>query len=135
MEVAVWDTYVKNKEGHYLHFDIIVPAEMKDPVIIYRYGKQYLDSINESTTDINAEACRFCHIEEPTEEIIMSIRSLGYYILRLEDIPPFLPQNPSRRDMILHIRAHFPVYRFTDFKGISEEEVRYILQEAERSIG
>jgi hypothetical protein len=129
MEVAVWDTYVENKEGYYLHFDIIVPVGMKDPLVIYEYGKQYLESIHEDATEINAEACQLCHIEEPTEETISSIERQGYYILRMEDIPPALPENPGRREMILHLRAHFPSYRFANFKGLSEEEVRNILQD------
>jgi hypothetical protein len=135
MEVAVWDTYVKSKEGYYLHFDIIVPEGMKDPSVIYQYGKQYLESIHEDAIEINAEACQLCHIEEPTEEIVSAIQRQGHYILRMEDIPPSLPKNPSRREMILHLRAHFPTYRFTNFKGLSEEEVRNILQDAKKQAG
>jgi len=30
MKVAVWDTYVTRKEGNIMHFDVIVPEEIKD---------------------------------------------------------------------------------------------------------
>jgi hypothetical protein len=133
MEVAVWDTYAKSSAGHFLHFDIIVPAEMRDTSCVYQYGKQYLDSINEDVTEINPETCQFCHIEEPAEEIASSIQQRGYYILRMEDIPPALPENPNRREMILHLRAYFPIYRFVNFKGLSEGEVSKMLKDAKKS--
>lgn len=34
MKVAVWDTYVKRKDGRVMHFDIIAPAEVRDTELI-----------------------------------------------------------------------------------------------------
>ena len=42
MEVAVWDTYVTNKDGSVMHFDIIAPSSVKDTAVIYEYGRVYL---------------------------------------------------------------------------------------------
>lgn len=42
MKVAVWDTYVTKKDTTVMHFDILVPEEIKDATQIYQYGKEYL---------------------------------------------------------------------------------------------
>lgn len=39
MKVAVWDTYIKKKNGTVMNFDIIVPDSQKSATIIYGYGK------------------------------------------------------------------------------------------------
>lgn len=129
MKVAVWDTYVKSNKGDVLHFDIIAPEEIKDPSTIYTFGREYLESINESSGQINTSECQFCHIEEPTEEMLASIEQSGYFILEMEKIPALLPPNPNRRDMIMHLKAHFPEQRFKSFAGKTEEEVRSILSQ------
>ncbi len=64
MQVAVWDTYVRSKSGAVLHFDIIVPQEIKDTGAIYRFGVQYLKSIDEPEHDLSVNECQFCHIED-----------------------------------------------------------------------
>ena len=130
MKVAVWDTYVKKQNGDVLHFDIVVPEELKDENVVYSYGKKYLASVGEPTAPVSLKECRFCHIEEPSEEMIATIQKDGYYILEMEQIPVALPENPSRRDMIQYLRGHFEDHRFADFKGKSEEEVRSMLQAA-----
>ena len=43
-QIAVWDTYVPRKDGRVMHFDILVPAELKDTATIFGYGRQYLRS-------------------------------------------------------------------------------------------
>lgn len=130
MAVAVWDTYVKKKNGNVLHFDIIVPEELQDTSAIYQFGKYFLTGKGEQESAISTEQCRFCHIEEPTAEMMQSINANGYYILEMEEIPAHLPEHPSRRDVILHLRAHYPRQRFADFKGKSLEEVLQILSTA-----
>lgn len=129
MKVAVWDTYVKSQDGDVLHFDIIAPEELKDPTSIYTFGKEYLKTINEENGLINTSECQFCHIEEPTEEMLASINKCGYYILEMDKIPAMLPSNPTRRDMIMHIKAHYPEQRFKSFAGKTEEEVKELLEE------
>jgi hypothetical protein len=127
MQVAVWDTYVKKKNGNVLHFDIIVPESVKDAGTIYRYGKEYLKSKNEAEGSIDTEECQYCHVEDPTEEVKAAINARGYYILEMEEIPLQLPENPTRKDIILHLRAHHVQHRFADFKGKSLEDVKAIL--------
>ncbi len=128
MPVAVWDTYAKKKNGNVLHFDIIVPEGFQNQNAIYRFGQSFLASKGESESVLNAERCRFCHIEAPTEEMKQAIDSNGHYILEMDEIPAKLPENPSRRDIILHLRAHYSEYRFADLKGKSLEQIRQVLQ-------
>jgi hypothetical protein len=44
MKVAVWDTYVKKKDGTVMNFDIMVPESQQNETIIYGYGREYLQS-------------------------------------------------------------------------------------------
>ena len=124
MTVAVWDTYVLKKDGNTMHFDIIVPNTIKDADIIYHYGKAYLASKNENDSILDTDECQFCHIEEPSSDMIEHIKKQGFYILEMEEVPAVLPAKPTRRDMILHLRAFHKQYRFADFKGKSLEDVQ-----------
>jgi hypothetical protein len=128
MNIAVWDTYVKREKGSVMHFDILAPDEMRDAQKIYEYGKRFLASKNEAEARLDIEECRFCHIEEATEEMKQSIAEQGYHIIEMEEIPERLPSPPSRRDMILHLRAHYPEYRFGDFKNKTTEEIAGLLK-------
>lgn len=127
MEVAVWDTYVTKKDGNALHFDIIVPNSLKDKAIIYQFGKDYLVSKNEDDSSLDTDECQFCHIEEPTAEMVDSIKNKGYFILEMDEIPATLPAVPSRRELILHLRAFYKTHRFADFKGKRVEDLQLLL--------
>ena len=127
MQTAVWDTYVKKKDGNVLHFDIIVPDIIKDPRIIYGYGKEYLAKNGETDSRLDMEECRFCHIEEPTLEMKEAINRQGYFILEMDEIPAKLPANPSRRDLILYLRGHYKEYRFADLKAKTPEQIQQLL--------
>jgi hypothetical protein len=127
MKVAVWDTYVKSRNGGILHFDVIVPEEQNDPAVIYSYANIYVTSLGEPFSELSTEQCRFCHIETPSEVVIESITDKGYYILEMETIPQRLPPHPTRRNMILHLRAHYPQHRFADFKPVGDDELKSMI--------
>lgn len=129
MKVAVWDTYVKSRDGSVLHFDIIVPETVQDTGVIYDFGRQYLADAGEPASELSMEQCRFCHIEEPTDEMMHAIETKGYYILEMEPIPAQLPDNPSRRDMILYLRAHRAECRFANFSLLGEGEIHKLILE------
>lgn len=124
MKVAVWDTYVKLRNGNIKHFDIIVPEIEYNSEQVYEFGKQYLKSEDSKFLRLESDECQLCHIEEPTSEMLSSIEEKGYYILDLGEIPAELPENPSRRELILHIRGHHEKYRFADFKVLADEEIQ-----------
>jgi hypothetical protein len=100
-----------------------VPDTLKDAQIIYQFGKEYLKELSLSDASIDAQECRYCHIEEASEEVISAIDQKGYYILRMDDIPTTLSPSPSRREIIMYVRATKPDYRFTNFSGKSSEDL------------
>ncbi|TAK36153.1 MAG: DUF2024 family protein [Saprospiraceae bacterium] len=130
MSVAVWDTYVKKRDGSVMHFDIIAPSALKDVKTIYGYGKAYLSSKNEADGKIDTGECQFCHIEEASPDMRAAIEKNGYFILEMEDVPAALPANPSRRDLVLHLRAHYARYRFANLQGKTAEELQAIIRQA-----
>lgn len=85
MEVAVWDTYVRRKDGRIMHFDIIVPAEVKDTAQIFAYGRAYLQTKGEGEQPLDSRHCRFCHLERARPEWEKAIREKGYAIFEMEN--------------------------------------------------
>lgn len=85
MKVAVWDTYVPRKDGRIMHFDIIVPAEVRDTAVIFSYGRAYLATKGEEGQPLNARNCRFCHVETVRPEWEEAIRKRGYAIFEMEN--------------------------------------------------
>jgi len=85
MQVSVWDTYVQKKDGNTMHFDIIVPVQMKDPAVIYGYGRAYLTAKGQDGQLLASEECRFCHVETVRPQWEESIRKMGYYIYEMEN--------------------------------------------------
>ena len=127
MKVAVWDTYVKRKDRSITHFDILVDASLKDEKQILGFGKQYLLSIAEPQAMISTNECQFCHMEEPTEEVLRDIAKQNYHIIKLHEIPETLPDEPTRLDLILHLRGYYEKFRFADLRGITIERAQELL--------
>jgi len=85
MEVAIWDTYVNKKDGSIMHFDIIVPADIKDSTVIYDFGRQYLKTKDQEGQALSAKECQFCHTETLKPHWEASIREKGYFIFEIEN--------------------------------------------------
>lgn len=85
MQVAVWDTYVTKRHGTIVHFDIIVPEQIKDEKIIHQFGAMYLLSKDLGNQPLTSKECKFCHIERASAEIELSIKEKGYYILEMQN--------------------------------------------------
>ncbi|MBX3240263.1 MAG: DUF2024 family protein [Chitinophagaceae bacterium] len=85
MKVAVWDTYVTKKDGTIMHFDIIVPSEIKDTSIIYTFGKEYLKTKNQEEQTLSSKECSFCHIETVRPQWEAAIREKGYFVYEMEN--------------------------------------------------
>ncbi|RYE33435.1 MAG: DUF2024 family protein [Sphingobacteriales bacterium] len=85
MKVAVWDTYVTKKDGTVMHFDIIAPERVKDPEIIYGFGKEYLTLKGEQGQALNAKECSFCHIETIAPQWEQEIEAKGYFIYEMQN--------------------------------------------------
>lgn len=85
MNVSVWDTYVKRKDGRTMHFDILVPQKVTNEQTVYEFGRSYLTTKNLEFINLNAEKCRFCHIEHASEEIEKDIQTKGFSIIEMEN--------------------------------------------------
>lgn len=85
MGFHVFDTYVKSKNGHVMHFDVITDKNDTEKAITY--AKEWLKSIGENDVKVTTEECRFCHTQSVSEEIEIEIMTNGYFIARMEGCP------------------------------------------------
>ena len=85
MNFHVFDTYVKAKDGHTIHFDVI--TDKKEPQKAIEYAKKWLESINEKDSKVTTEECKFCHSQSVPEEMEIEIMTNGYFIAKMEGYP------------------------------------------------
>ena len=85
MKIAVWDTYVERPNGVRMHFDILVPENLKDENQIHAFGNQYLERKPFKTGALDSKKCSFCHFENATSEVETAILQNGFYILEMEN--------------------------------------------------
>ena len=85
MGFHVFDTYVKSKNGHVMHFDVITDKNDTEKAIMF--AKEWLKSIGESDAKVTTEECRFCHTQSVSEEIEIEIMTNGYFIAKMEGCP------------------------------------------------
>ena len=85
MDFHVFDTYVKVKDGHIMHFDEITDKKETEKAI--EYAKKWLTSIGEYDAKVTLEECRFCHSQSVPEEVEIEIMTDGYYISKMEGCP------------------------------------------------
>lgn len=129
MKVAVWDTYIKNDNGNVLHFDVVVPVDRSKKELVFNYAKEFLQSKGIFKTEIETKNCQLCHIETLTDSMKSDIELKGYHIIEMDEIPSTLPEHPTRKEMILFLRAHFDEYRFADFRNKNDIEIKKIINE------
>lgn len=82
MEGHVYDTYVKAKDDHTMHFDVITGEKNHDKAI--EYGKAWLKSVGEDSAEMTSKECGFCHSQSVSEEIQKAIEKDGYYIQKMD---------------------------------------------------
>ncbi|MSV33174.1 MAG: DUF2024 family protein [Nitrosarchaeum sp.] len=82
MGFHIFDTYVKSKNGHTMHFDVITDKNDTEKVITF--AKEWLKSIGETDAKVTTEECRFCHTQSVSEEIEIEIMTNGYFIAKME---------------------------------------------------
>ncbi len=85
MGFHVFDTYVKSKNGHVMHFDVITDKNNTEKAITF--AKEWLKSIGEEDAKVTTEECRFCHTQSVSEEIEIEIMTNGYFIAKMEGCP------------------------------------------------
>jgi hypothetical protein len=87
MECAVYDTYIRKKDGKTMHFDVIVEASTPHERAI-EYGSQYLSIAGQTGQKMTQEECQFCHIQEAPPSVEKAIEQNGYWIQKMEGCPP-----------------------------------------------
>lgn len=85
MGFHVFDTYVKSKEGHIMHFDVITDKNNIENAITF--AKEWLNSVGEKDAMVTTKECRFCHTQSVSEEIEIEIMTNGYFIAKMEGCP------------------------------------------------
>jgi hypothetical protein len=85
MEIHVYDTYVKNKNGDTMHFDVITSEKDHDKAI--GYAKKWLSSIGEGESAVTTEECQFCHSQSAPEPVSQAIEKDGFFIQKMEGCP------------------------------------------------
>jgi len=85
MKIFVFDTYVKARDSHIMHFDVFLPEN--DPEKAVRVAKEWLASIGEQNSTVTSRECRYCHSEEASGQVAEQITNQGYFIFRMEGCP------------------------------------------------
>jgi heterodisulfide reductase subunit B len=85
MNFHVFDTYVKAKDGHTMHFDVITDDDNTEKAI--SFAKEWLKIIKEDSAKVTTEECRFCHTESVSEDVEIEIMTNGYFILKMDGCP------------------------------------------------
>jgi len=85
MDFHVFDTYVKAKDGHTMHFDIVTDKSNTERVILF--AKEWLKSIGEESAKVTTEECKFCHTQSVPEDTEIEIMTNGYFISKMEGCP------------------------------------------------
>ncbi|KFM14800.1 hypothetical protein AAA799P11_01068 [Marine Group I thaumarchaeote SCGC AAA799-P11] len=85
MDFHVFDTYVKAKDGHTMHFDVVTDNNNVEKAI--SYAKEWLSTIGEENSKVTTEECKFCHTQSVPEDIEIEIMTNGYFISKMEGCP------------------------------------------------
>lgn len=84
MKVAVWDTYVTKKDESVMHFDIIVPEDIKDTAVIYGYGKDYLKNKGQDGQVLNSKNVSFATLNTLDPNGKLKLNKKGILSLKLK---------------------------------------------------
>ena len=85
MDIHVYDTYVKAKDGRTMHFDVITDKKDHDKAI--EYAKKWLVEVGEDGATVTGEECKFCHTQGAPEPVENAIKKDGYFIQKMEGCP------------------------------------------------
>ncbi len=85
MDFHVFDTYVKAKDGHTMHFDVV--TDINDTTKAISFAKEWLNLVGEETAEVTTEECKFCHTQSVPEDLEIEIMTNGYFISKMEGCP------------------------------------------------
>ncbi|MFR0688486.1 DUF2024 family protein [Enterobacterales bacterium AE_CKDN230030158-1A_HGKHYDSX7] len=82
MQVHVYDTHVRTRDGRYLHFDVLV--EPSDASRAEEFAAHWLASRGIQADDVQLSRCQFCHSEFSSPPVEQALSGQGYYIIEME---------------------------------------------------
>ena len=82
MDIHVYDTYVKAKDGHTMHFDVITNVQDHDKAI--EFAKQWLATVGEGGCTGDRRGMQFCHTQGAPEPVENEIKEKGFFIQKME---------------------------------------------------
>jgi hypothetical protein len=82
MQVHVYDTHVRTRDGRYLHFDVLV--QPNDASRAEHFATHWLASRGIQAADVQASRCQFCHSELSSPAVEAALHGQGYAIVELE---------------------------------------------------
>ena len=85
MDFHVYDTYVKAKDGHTMHFDVVTDKDDTQKAI--SFAKEWLKEIGEDSAKISTEECKFCHTQSVPDDMEIEIMTNGYHIEKINGCP------------------------------------------------
>jgi Domain of unknown function (DUF2024) len=85
MHISVYDTYVQRPDGLRMHFDILVPSDLRDLDTVLHYGKAYLTAKGLPPSILTSQKCNFCHMESANTAVEKDIISKGFAIIEMEN--------------------------------------------------
>jgi Domain of unknown function (DUF2024) len=85
MQISVYDTYVQRPDGLRMHFDILVPSDLRDLDTVLSYGKTYLTAKGLPSSILKSQKCNFCHMESAPAAVEQEIAANGFAIIEMEN--------------------------------------------------
>jgi len=85
MQIQVFDTYVKNKDGDNMHFDVFI-LEGKTVDDALKAATGYLTNVEHGP--ITTNECSFCHIQTAKPEQEKDLGEKGYFIYKMSENCP-----------------------------------------------
>lgn len=85
MTIHVFDTWVENKKGETMHFDVFTLDKSSKKAI--ECAKEYLKSVGEEDAKVTAKECSFCHSQTAPDAAVKDLKKQGYFIYKMMNCP------------------------------------------------
>ncbi len=82
MNVKIFDTHVRTRDGRYLHFDVVTASG--DNAQASQIASDWLAARGLAADEIQQSRCQYCHSEIATPSVVDAINKQGYYIITLQ---------------------------------------------------
>jgi hypothetical protein len=84
MKVTVWNIHAVKKDEGIIHFEIVVPAGLKNIALVYNYSNEFFKSKDLEVDLLSSVECSILHWKDATHEIILEVKKKGYYIIEID---------------------------------------------------